>query len=246
MRIFGRQHESSELVEGMSSSRSFLFHVPAGVGKTRLLEELAPRFPHLIRISSCRTPEDLFRHLARELWAQRNHLLRDHFRSSEQLEDSTAASLKRLCLSALKGAENVLALEHLGFSSLPLFQEVQEFSMKAGAAVVYVSRSYHLEQAGYLVRHYPGPADRIEIAPFKPHQAEEFAKLAADELCLQAENRTEFLAKVSELSDGNPGAILAMVQMAGMPKYRIGDWIKSGSLYIDFRLAANAALSSYD
>jgi len=246
MRIFGRQHELTELVKGISGSRSFLIYGPAGVGKTRLFEELAPQFPHLIRISSCKTPEALFHDLALELWRQPNHILRDHFRSSEQLEASTAASLKSLCISAMQGAENVLALEHLGFSSQHLFQAVKEFSWHTGAAVVYVSRSCHVEEAGYLVGHYPDSADRVEIAPFKPHQAAEFANLAADELRLQAENRTEFLAKVGELSEGNPGAILAMVRMAGMPKYRIGDWIKSGSLYIDFRLAANAALSSND
>jgi hypothetical protein len=94
------------------------------------------------------------------------------------------------------------------------------------------------------VRHYPDRAERFELADFKSEQASAFADVVADEARLTAENRAEFLTKVTELSGGNPGAIIAMVRMACLPKYRSGDWIKSTPLYIDFRLARNAAIST--
>jgi len=46
----------------------------------------------------------------------------------------------------------------------------------------------------------------------------------------------EFLGKVLEFSGGNPGAILAMLEMAGYPKYRSDEHIKITPLYIDFRM----------
>jgi len=244
MRMFRRQDELAKLEAWIASRRPFLLHGPAGVGKTRLLDEVTPRFKDILRISSCSTPQALFLQLARNLWMQRNPDLRRHFRSAEQLEASSAVTLKGLCLSALKAAGNLLVLEHVGFSSQQFAAAVKQISMETGAQVIYVSRSCHMEDAGYLVRHYPDRSDRLEIAPFKSHQAAEFATLAADELRLEAENRAEFLAKVTDLSEGKPGAILAMVRMACTPKYRSGDWIKSAPLYIDYRLAANAALSS--
>jgi hypothetical protein len=170
--------------------------------------------------------------------------LRSQFRSVEQLEASSAVSLKGLCLSALKGANNLVVLEHVGFSSQQFSAAVKQLGMETDTPVVFVSRSCHMEDAGYLVRHYPDKSDRLELAPFKSPQAADFAKFTADEVRLEADNRTEFLAKVVELSEGNPGAIVAMVQMACTRKYRSGEWIKSTPLYIDFRLAKNAALSS--
>ena len=39
-----------------------------------------------------------------------------------------------------------------------------------------------------------------------------------------------------QFSGGNPGAILAMLKMAGYPKYRSNAHIKITPLYIDFRM----------
>jgi hypothetical protein len=47
---------------------------------------------------------------------------------------------------------------------------------------------------------------------------------------------SEFLEKVLEYSDGNPGAILALIEMASYPKYRSDEHIKIIPLYIDFRM----------
>jgi hypothetical protein len=46
----------------------------------------------------------------------------------------------------------------------------------------------------------------------------------------------EFLDKILEFSEGNPGAILALVNTAKYPKYRSDEHIKIAPLYIDFRM----------
>jgi hypothetical protein len=53
---------------------------------------------------------------------------------------------------------------------------------------------------------------------------------------LSAQNMTEFLDKLLEFSEGNPSAIVSMLQMANYPKYRCEEHIKIAPLYIDFRM----------
>jgi len=244
MRLFARHDELTRLVNWIEGRRSFLFYGPAGVGKTRLLDEAVRPSAGMLRISSCSTPQALFHQLALVLWKQGRPQLRGHFKSAEQLEAATAVNLKGLCISALKASRSLLVLEHVGFSSQQFSATIKQLGMETDTPAVFVSRSCHMEDAGYLVRHYPDKSDRFELAPFKTQQAAEFANVVADEVRLEAGNRAEFLAKVVELSEGIPGAIKAMVQMACTPRYRSGEWIKSTPLYIDFRLARNAASSS--
>lgn len=174
MNLFARQGEVETLASWMEGGRSFLFHGPAGVGKTRLLDEVCSRFPNLLRVSSCSTPQMLFRQMATDLWKQRNPGLRSHFRSAQHIESATAVSLKGLCLSAMKAAGYLLVLEHVGFSSQQFAAAVKQLSMETDVRVIFVSRSCHMEDAGYLVRHYPDKSDRLELAPFKSQVAAEF------------------------------------------------------------------------
>lgn len=244
MRLFDREDELAKLAKLITNGRSFMFYGPAGVGKTRLLDELTPRFPLLLRVSSCNTAQALFHEIAAALWKRKHPELLRRFKSSEQLKGATASNVKGLCLLAFRDPKYMLVLEHTGFSSQPFSVAVKQVEAETGTPVMFVTRSSHMEDAGYLVRHYPGRTERLELADFNSDQAATFAACVGDEARLTAENRSEFLAKVTELSGGNPGAIIAMVGMACMPKYRSGDWIKSTPLYIDFRLARNAAIST--
>ena len=54
---------------------------------------------------------------------------------------------------------------------------------------------------------------------------------------LTAENIEQFLDRVVEYSDGNPGAMLQMIRMAKAPKYSHENQIKITPLYIDYRIA---------
>jgi hypothetical protein len=241
MRLFGRQDELARLAGWVEGRRPFMLHGPAGVGKTRLLDELTPRLPAMLRISSCSTPQALFHELALALWKQGQSDFRQRFKSAEQLKGVSAASLKGLCLVALKSSRQALVLEHVGFSSQQFASAVKQMAAGADLSLIFVARSCHMEDAGYLVRHFPDRSERFELRDFDSAKAAEFAHLVAGEARLVAENLTEFLSKVVELSSGNPGAILSMIRMACVPKYRSGDWIKSTPLYIDFRMARNAS-----
>ena len=68
---------------------------------------------------------------------------------------------------------------------------------------------------------------------------EQFARETATRVGLSASNMSEFLDKVLEFSDGNPGKIAALIKLASFPKYRSDDHIKITPLYIDFRMNWN-------
>jgi hypothetical protein len=242
MRLFGREEEMAKLTSWVETRRSFLLYGPAGVGKTRLLNELCPATPSLLRVAHCRTPLGLFLEVASGLWKRGCPQMRRQFKSQEQLENESAANLKGLCLSALRGSQKILGLEHIGFASQQLAASVKQLCSETELPLIYVARSAHMEEAGYLVRHFPDRSERFGVCDFEPSKASEFARLAASEAQLEAENLGEFLSKVVEFSGGNPGAIVSMIRMGCAPKYRSGDWIKTTPLYIDYRLARGTSL----
>jgi hypothetical protein len=93
-----------------------------------------------------------------------------------------------------------------------------------------------MEDVGFLQPFYSDRSEKCEIRNFAPEGAEQFAGEVVKRKGLSAQNMREFLEKVLEFSGGNPGAILAMLEMAGYPKYRSDEHIKITPLYIDFRM----------
>ena len=76
----------------------------------------------------------------------------------------------------------------------------------------------------------------MRSATFETSVADQFARELVKGAGLSAPNLGEFLGKVLELSDGNPGAIRTLIEMASYPKYRSDNHIKVTPLYIDFRM----------
>jgi hypothetical protein len=120
---------------------------------------------------------------------------------------------------------------------------VHEFMISCSIPVVAVARSAHMEDAGFVAPLLPDRADKLAIKNFDPETAQGFAKLVAEDHKLHAENLGDFLTRLVEFSEGNPGAIASMIEMATMSKYRLEDHIKVSPLYIDFRLRCAAAAS---
>ncbi len=101
-----------------------------------------------------------------------------------------------------------------------------------------------MEDTGFLQPLYLDRSEKYELKNLDSDVAEQFAHEIVDRADLSAENLGEFLARVLEFSEGNPGAILSMLQMAKYPKYRTGQHIKITPLYIDFRMNWSPAVAS--
>ena len=101
-----------------------------------------------------------------------------------------------------------------------------------------------MEDTGFLQQLYSDRAEKVELKNFDSAVAEQFAHKAVKNVGLSASNIVAFLAKVLELSEGNPGAILSMLEMARYPKYRADEHIKITPLYIDFRMNWSPAVRS--
>ena len=79
------------------------------------------------------------------------------------------------------------------------------------------------------------------VAIWDDSTAEQFARERIKHSGLSGTNIGEFLDKVLKFSGGNPGAIIALIDMATCPKYRSEEHIKISPLYIDFRMNGGVA-----
>jgi hypothetical protein len=93
-----------------------------------------------------------------------------------------------------------------------------------------------MEDTGFLLPLYSDRSERYGIRNFEKPVAEQFARELIARTNLTASNINEFLDKILQFSEGNPGAIAALVETAKHPKYRSDEHIKISPLYIDFRM----------
>jgi hypothetical protein len=64
----------------------------------------------------------------------------------------------------------------------------------------------------------------------------EFAQREAEKIDLRASSLEAILPALVEWIDGNPGAILHMLKMAQLPRYRAGGQIEPHIRYVDYRM----------
>ena len=93
-----------------------------------------------------------------------------------------------------------------------------------------------MEDVGSLHPLFSDRRDRFELRNFNLATAKLFARDCVDRAGLSAENMDDFLRGILAVSKGNPGAILTLVEMAKLSKYRSTDYVKLTPLCIDFRL----------
>ena len=234
--IFGREEELQTLKQRLLKRKPFLLHGPTGVGKTLLIRSLLPQVPAALYCENSATTQVVLRSVAQALLARRDQRVQTSCRNRDGIQAKSAVSLKGIVMDALREGSYWIVMDHLNRPSQSFAAVVREIISWCATPVVAVARSCHMEDTGFLQPLYSDRSEKYELKNLDSAVAERFAEEIVRRAGLSASNIAEFVAKVLELSDGNPGAILSMLQMAQYPKYRTDEHIKLTPLYIDFRM----------
>jgi len=236
--VFAREEELQALRKRLRGRQSFLFYGPAGVGKTLVLQRAIAEHEGILYSAQNQSPQILYRNLARGLLSLQNPVLVRACRNkAASIQAKTFVAIKGLVHDALRGSHFVVVLDHLARPSQALASCVRELMLGLGVSVVAVARSTHMEDAGFVLPLFPDRSERLALRNFDPATARRFAAAAAQNEGVTAENLGQFLDRVVEYSEGNPGAMLQMVRMAKAPKYAHDQRIKITPLYLDYRIA---------
>jgi hypothetical protein len=236
--VFDRTEELDALRQRVAQRRPFLFHGPGGVGKTLLLSAVLSDFPDILYSGSNPSPQALYRKLAELLLALGHPVFTSSCPSGPvSLQAKSAVSAKGLVRDALLNSKYLVVVDHLMRPSQALAAAIRELMLNWSVPVVAVARSAHMEDVGFASPLFPDRGDKLALRNFDPDLALQFALTFARREALGAENLAEFLARVVEFSDGNPGAIVRMIRLAREPRYFHGRQIKITPLYIDYKIA---------
>jgi len=236
--IYGRDAELEQLRQLVSRRHSFLLHGPAGVGKTLLLKHLASEVPEMVYCDESSSSQTVFRKLAAGLFARKNrHVLQACGTSGlNALKDKSAVSIRGIATDALRESSYWIALDHLKSPSQSFAASLKDVCNCTATPLIAVARSAHMEDVGFLLPMFSDRSEKYGLRNFDSDTAGELAGRTAQEIHLNAANRDEAIQRIIHYSQGNPGAIIAMLHMAANPKYVTQQHVKLSPLYIDFRL----------
>jgi hypothetical protein len=238
--VFRREKEVGELRERFAARKSFVLHGPSGSGKSFLLQRVMPDFPNVLYCLESTSPQLVFQSLALALVASRDRFVRGWLRNPQAVRTKSAISLRGIVLNAVRRGNYFVVLDHLCGPAAALSADTRDLMHYGETPVLAVTRSAHMEDLGFLTDFFVLRAERMRLSNFALSQAVQFAEEVAQRIQLRATNLPEFLERVADLGHGSPGAIVRMLHMATLAKYRLDGHIKTAPLYIDFRLVWHA------
>lgn len=235
--IFGREEEIASLRSRLAMRQSLLLHGPAGVGKSLLLARLLSEVPDTLYSGDNLTAQALYRNLAEALFSAGDRAFRTACPGHDSIEKKSAIALRGIVRDALRDSKYLIALDHLVRPSQSLATSVRELKVSCSVPVIAVSRSDHMEDAGFVLNLYSGRKEKFALGNFDPEPGLRFADWCVERQRLTAANLNDFKQRIVEYSQGNPGAMVQMVRMAADTKYRHDGQIKVTPLYIDYKIA---------
>jgi hypothetical protein len=239
--VFGREKELEELRRRLSTRESFVLHGPSGAGKTFLLHQVLRTLPNALYCPDSPAAQSVFQSLATELVSARNRRARHSLHNGRAVNNKSAIALRGIVLEALREGDYWVVLDHLQAPAAALSADVRDIMFYGNTRVLAVARSAHMEDLGFLRWIFVLRSERMPLPNFGRSEARQFAEERAQLAGLLAWNLSDFLDRIVDLSNGSPGAIVTMIKMALLPRYRIQGHIKISPLYIDSRLAWHAA-----
>jgi hypothetical protein len=234
--LLERSLELSQLRQRISQRKSLLLFGEQGVGKTRLLQQIAANNKDVLYIAKGHAPREFLLALIEALDQTRAARVP----RSRDLQSMSVLSLKGVAQRGLETGNSILMIDHVQSPTMALGHLIKELNYYGRTPVIFAARSQHMEDIGSLRSLCSDKSERLELKNWPEAVALEFAHRRVNETKLVAANLESFLKEMVELNHGNPGAIVQMIEMAKQPGYRLVDQIKVHILYLDFRMKGAA------
>jgi len=226
-----REEELGKLLNQARIRKSLLVYGPEGVGKSRLLRSFVKNQTHALYVGQMRSPREFAFTLLQAL-----HSADEAIKVPGNLSALSTSSLKGVIHRAFDTNPFLMVLDHIDAPSRVVTGMIKDLYYYGRTPVIFASRSPHMEDIGALRPLCANKSERLELKNLPSQIALEFALREAEKIELWASNLEAILPSLVEWSDGNPGAILNMLNMAQLPQYRAGDQIKAHILYVDYRM----------
>jgi hypothetical protein len=228
--VVDRTDELERLRVQAQKRKSMLVFGPEGVGKTRLLHSFVETEPLALYVSQTHSPRELMLALMEAL----HRVAKGNLHLPLSPSSLSTSSLKGVVQRTLDLFPFFLVLDHLSGPSRIATGIIKDLNYYGRTPVFFAARTPHMEDIGSLQPMCADRSERVELKNLPSSIAREFAQREADRTGLWASNLEHALHSLVEWSEGNPAAILQMVKMARLPKYRMDDQIKAHVLYLDY------------
>lgn len=234
---FSRSAETELLLQGIVEKRkSMLLYGETGVGKTRLLKDLAATQPHVAYARASTSARDLLTSLLEGM-----HVESKKPGSTAYSKGMSLAGLRGMVQRRLDQHPWILFLDQVQSPSNAISHLAKELNYFDRTPILFAARSEHMEDIGGLRSLCLNRTSRVALKPWPASVALEFTQQQAALVGLDAANLKEALTGIADLSHGYPGRILQMLRMASSEVYRQRGSIKFHVLYVDFTLNGFAA-----